>query len=113
MAVVNGESYFRFKIDKGASGAPCEVNVRNLIGGDRITLRELRINAGLTQAEAAKKLMVDQSTISSWEIGKHCPHRKIWRSIARAYKCSAKDVKECFANAPVDGRRLRWSVDQK
>lgn len=41
----------------------------------KITLKAARINAGLSQAEAAKKLDVSVSTIRNWECGKTFPNQ--------------------------------------
>ena len=41
-----------------------------------INLKELRINAGLTQEAAAKMLDLEQSAISHWEQGNTFPLRK-------------------------------------
>ena len=40
---------------------------------DKITCKAARINAGLTQQEAADELGVSVSTIKSWESGKTYP----------------------------------------
>lgn len=39
----------------------------------KVTLKAARINAGLTQAEAAQKLNVSKDSISNWERGKTFP----------------------------------------
>lgn len=36
---------------------------------NKMTLKAARVNAGLTQAEASKKLGVTQSTLRRWETG--------------------------------------------
>lgn len=41
----------------------------------KITLKAARINAGLSQAEAAKKLDVSVSTLRNWECGKTFPNQ--------------------------------------
>lgn len=48
-------------------------------------LRELRQEAGLTQAEAAERLGLPQQTISKWERGEHTPSLKQFPAIAEAY----------------------------
>ncbi len=42
----------------------------------KLTLEAARVNAGLTQAQAAEKLGVDASTIGNWERGKTSPSFK-------------------------------------
>lgn len=39
----------------------------------KITLKAARVNAGLTQEQAAKKLGVSRSTLQNWETGKSFP----------------------------------------
>lgn len=39
----------------------------------KITLKAARVNAGLSQKEAAKKLNVSNKTLHSWESGKTFP----------------------------------------
>lgn len=49
----------------------------NTKGGEemdfKVSLKAARINANMTQKEAAKLLNVDKSTIASWEYGKTHP----------------------------------------
>ncbi len=40
---------------------------------NKITLEAARVNAHLTQSEAAEKLGVSRSTIQSWESGRTAP----------------------------------------
>ena len=40
----------------------------------RVSLASARVNAGLTQAELAKKLGVHKSTVLNWEKGKTSPN---------------------------------------
>jgi DNA-binding XRE family transcriptional regulator len=39
----------------------------------KITLKAARVNAGLSQKEAAKALDVCNKTLCAWETGKSCP----------------------------------------
>lgn len=57
-------------------------------------LKELRLKAGLTQDEVAKKMNVDQSAVHLWETGKIRIARKHHKRLARLYKCT---VDELFA----------------
>lgn len=50
-----------------------------------MTLRELRVNAGLRQADVAKKLDVDQAAVSHWDNGKSRPTRKYIKKLAKLY----------------------------
>lgn len=38
-----------------------------------MTLKAARVNAGLTQTEAAKQLGVTKNTLSNWELGRSFP----------------------------------------
>jgi transcriptional regulator with XRE-family HTH domain len=57
-----------------------------------LKVRELRLAAGLTQMELARKLDVDQSAVSLWESGKTKPCRKYRRKLARYLKCTEADL---------------------
>lgn len=57
-----------------------------------MTLRELRVNAGLRQVDVAKKLTVDQAAVSLWERGKTTPCRKYHKKLARLYGCSVEEI---------------------
>lgn len=63
-------------------------------GGERLRLKELRLKAGLTQDEVAKKMNVDQSAVHLWETGKIRIARKHHKRLAKLYKCT---VDELFA----------------
>jgi len=51
-------------------------------------LRELRINAGLTQKELGQKLNLAESTISHYESGIRTPDPKSILRLADLFKCS-------------------------
>ena len=57
-------------------------------------IKELRHAAGLTQAELAKKMNVDQSAVSLWEAGKTSPLRKYRKKLARLLNCTEADLLE-------------------
>lgn len=57
-----------------------------------MSLRELREQQKLRQVDVAKKLRVEQSTVSYWESGKHRPPRKYHKTLARLYGCSVDDI---------------------
>ena len=57
-------------------------------------IKELRHAAGLTQAELAKKMNVDQSAVSLWETGKTSPLRKYRKKLARLLNCTEADLLE-------------------
>ncbi len=51
-----------------------------------ITLKAARVNAGLTQKEAAKRLGVSNKTIWAWETGNTLPSAKKIKAICELYK---------------------------
>ena len=59
-----------------------------------MNLRELRLKAGLTQAEVAKELNVNQSAVHLWETGRTRIARKHHENLAKLYKVT---VSELFA----------------
>jgi len=63
----------------------------------RITLKAARINAGLTQKEAAKRLGVSNKTLGSWENGVSIPKANKIDEICALYEASY-DMLIFFAN---------------
>lgn len=59
-----------------------------------MTLRERRIAAGMTQEQLAKKLDVDQASVSNWENDKSRPVSKSLKKLARLYKCTVAELME-------------------
>ena len=57
-----------------------------------ITLKAARVNAGLSQTEAAKKLDVAPETLSRWEKGKSFPSVPQISSIEDIYHISYADI---------------------
>ena len=56
------------------------------------TLRALRKKAGLTQAEAAKKMGLGVSTIAMWETGRRKPRIPLFSVIVKVYGCEIADL---------------------
>lgn len=52
----------------------------------KISLRAARVNAGLTQEQAAKELGVSRSTLKNWESGKSYPKQPAINAICELYK---------------------------
>ena len=59
-----------------------------------MTLRELRIAAGLMQSEVAKKLNVTIIAVSNWENGKNGISRKYHKKLARMYGVTVDELFE-------------------
>ena len=66
-----------------------------------VNLKELRLNAGLTQAEVAKKMHVSQAAVHRWETGDTRIARKHHKGLARLYKCT---IDELFAGGEEDAK---------
>ena len=58
----------------------------------QVTLKAARVNAGLTQEEAAKKLDISKSTVQKWEAGKSFPDAKSIEKIERVYGFSYDQI---------------------
>nr|DAL90253.1 MAG TPA: helix-turn-helix domain protein [Caudoviricetes sp.] len=52
----------------------------------KITLKAARVNAGLTQEQAAKELGISRSTLRNWEIGKSFPKQPDISAMCELYK---------------------------
>lgn len=52
----------------------------------KITLKAARVNAGLTQKEAAEKLGISNTTLCSWEKGLSMPNIQQVLKICELYK---------------------------
>ena len=57
-----------------------------------ITLKAARVNAGLSQEEAAKKIDISVSTLINYESGKTYPDVPIIRRIETIYGIEYKDI---------------------
>jgi DNA-binding XRE family transcriptional regulator len=57
-----------------------------------MALKDLRIKEGMTQAELAKKLEVDQTAVSNWEKGKNPPLPKYRKKLCRIFRCEEADL---------------------
>lgn len=55
-------------------------------------LKEMRIKAGFTQEELAKKIGVSLGMVSKWENGKQTPKYLNITKLKRALKCSYDDL---------------------
>lgn len=55
---------------------------------DKMTLKALRVNTGLTQKVAAEKIGVTQKTLSNWENGITYPNQKQIEIICDVYGVS-------------------------
>lgn len=58
----------------------------------KITLKAARVNAGLTQKQAAAEIGVAKETISSWERKKSYPSTGMLQKIEKAYHIPYDDI---------------------
>lgn len=58
-----------------------------------ISIKQKRLDAGLTQKELAKQLGVDQSAVALWENGTG-PKRSRLADLAKVLECSVADLIE-------------------
>lgn len=57
-----------------------------------MTLKELRLAAGLQQADVAKRLHVTETAVSNWELGKNAISRKYHKKLAKLYGVSVEEL---------------------
>lgn len=53
---------------------------------------DLRLREGMTQAELAKRLEVDQAAVSNWESGKNPPLPKYRKKLCYIFRCKEEDL---------------------
>lgn len=58
----------------------------------KITLKGARVNAGLTQEQAAAEFRVSKKTVANWEKGFTFPDAVQIKEIERAYKVKYDDL---------------------
>ena len=93
-----------------------------------ISLKAARVNANLTQAQAAKEIHIDRRTLQHYESGKHIPNWNVVRRIEEVYhmpadyiifgphsaKNEAKERSECpnpgetKTSSPHDTLQMSW-----
>lgn len=55
-------------------------------------LKELRRKSGLSQADVACVLGIQQPTVSMWETGENMPRASILPKLAELYRCNINDL---------------------
>lgn len=58
----------------------------------KITVKAARVNAGLTQADVAKKLKKSKNTIVNYEKGVSMPDIETGKALAKLYGMSVDDI---------------------
>ena len=59
---------------------------------DKLTLKAARVNVGLTQLEAAKRLGISPQTLLNYEQGRTWPDVRILKRIEDLYEVSYRDI---------------------
>lgn len=70
---------------------PARKDVKQM--GIKITLAAARVNAGLTQKEAAELAKVSKRTLSSYERGERLPKVDVLNALCQNYGCKLDDIK--------------------
>lgn len=65
-----------------------------------ISIKQKRLDLGLTQKELAVKIGVDQSAVAQWENGKTAPNRGRLMRVAEALGCSVSDLLDDYIVQP-------------
>lgn len=55
-------------------------------------VREMRLRAGLTQRELARRVGVDRSTVTKWELGISAPKARDIPRLATELNCSTDEL---------------------
>lgn len=58
----------------------------------KLRLSALRVNAGLTQDEVARRLHINKATLGKWENYKTFPDAMQLNSLCSLYKCTMDDI---------------------
>lgn len=58
----------------------------------KVTLKAARVNVGLTQEEAARKIGVSKETLANWEHGKSFPGTPKIPMIEKTYNAKYDDI---------------------
>ena len=58
----------------------------------RMSIKALRVNAGLTQTEFAKEVKVNVKTVQNWESGVSSPRADKMPEICRVLGCQINDI---------------------
>lgn len=58
----------------------------------KITMKAARVNAGLTQAEAANRIGVATSTLKNWENGLTCPKIPYFMKLCKVYEVPCDSI---------------------
>lgn len=58
----------------------------------KVSLRALRVNRNMSQAEACKALKIGRATLYKWETNSTFPNLKQLARICEVYRCRPEDI---------------------
>lgn len=59
----------------------------------KVSIEAARVNAKLTQAEAAKRAKINKKTLSAYENGTRLPKVDVLLTLCQIYGCTMDDIK--------------------
>lgn len=59
----------------------------------KVSIKAARVNAELTQSDAAKRANIDKKTLCSYEKGKRLPKVDVLHRLCQIYGCTMDDIK--------------------
>ena len=65
---------------------------KEMIQLDKLKLKALRVNSGMTQGEAAEQIGVERTTLLNWEKYKTFPRAPQLKKICDVYNCTISDI---------------------
>lgn len=65
-----------------------------------MSMKDLRLKAGMLQVDVAKIMDVDQACVSKWDNGVTKPPRKRLEKLAKLYGCTVDELKAEAGKAP-------------
>lgn len=58
----------------------------------KVSIKAMRVNAGLTQAEVANRVKINVATLISWENSKTYPTVEKLKELCKLYGCTIDDI---------------------
>lgn len=58
----------------------------------KVSIKAMRVNAGLTQAEVANRVKINVATLISWENSKTYPTVEKLKELCNLYGCAIDDI---------------------
>jgi putative transcriptional regulator len=74
----------------------------------KLSLKAARVNAKLTQVEAAEKIGCHRTSLSNWEIGKNMPDMGIGIKMAKVYGVKIDDLSFLESESTLSGLEAKY-----